>query len=188
MSPPNYALEGRIREACADAGVLETALDDFVMDFHAYRFTSEAELPKWIEQCRTEKPHRFKVAGTENHQLYVDAFGPSPNFTKRNEVVNLLGPERAAQIAADFGVTLGSTKGGKVPAYIKTNTVDSDAKKAATNPWSNHPDNVDDKGRFNAKALTRQGQVVKGVGAEKAAQIASAVGCKLGDTRPRQAA
>ena len=59
MSQPNYALEGRIREACADAGVLATALDDFVIDFRTYKFTSEAELPKWIEQMRTEKPHRF---------------------------------------------------------------------------------------------------------------------------------
>lgn len=186
MSPPNYAVEGRIREACADAGVLETALDDFVMDFRASRFTSEAELPKWIEQCRTEKPHRFKIAGAENHDLYVAAFGPAPNYTKQAEVVSLLGPGRAAEIAADFGTTLGSTKGGKVPAYIKLNGVDSDATKSATNPWSNHPDNVDERGRYTAKALARQGQCVRGVGEVKAAQIAAAVGSKLGDVRPRQ--
>ena len=35
----NYALEARIKEACRAGGALETALDDFVVDHEAYKFT-----------------------------------------------------------------------------------------------------------------------------------------------------
>jgi hypothetical protein len=178
MSPPNYALEGRIREKCADAGVLETALEDFIMDFRAYRFTSEAELPKWIEQCRIEKPQRFALVGSEEQQLAIDAFGPHPNYTKRAQLVRQVGEARAAEIAATFGTTLGG-KGGKVPAHIKVETPD-----ASTNPWAAIPENLDDRGRYNQKAFSKQASLTRAVGEAKAAAVAAAVGAKLGDIRP----
>jgi len=184
MPAPNFALEGRIKQAAADAGALESALDDFVLDYHAYRFTSEAELPKWIEQCRTEKPHRFAIAGSDEQQLAIDAFGPAPNFTKRAELVRKVGEARAAEIAASFGVTLGSTKGGTIPAHIKTDNKDSGK---VDNPWSSHPDNLDKFGKYNATAIGKQARLVRAIGEAKAAGIAKAVGSKLGDVRPRAA-
>ena len=39
--PTNYAAESEIRTACANAGVLSTAIDDFIIDFQNYKFTRD---------------------------------------------------------------------------------------------------------------------------------------------------
>jgi hypothetical protein len=55
------------------------------------------------------------------------------------------------------------------------------------NPWSNTPQNTDQRGRYTANALTRQAALVKAneVGA---AQIAAAVVSKIGDTHAQRRA
>jgi hypothetical protein len=187
MSPHNYAVEARIHELLSDAGVLEVAHQDFIDEFRAGHFT-EQSAKEHIERSRTEKPHRWVIAGADDNQLYVEAFGPNPNYTSQSRVVKLVGEVRAAEIAARFGTTLGGTKGGTIPADIKTTTaVDADASKAPTNPWSAHPANLDARGNYNGSATTAQRKLVQGIGVEKAAQIAfSANGAKLGDIRPNQ--
>lgn len=180
----NFYLEAQLKEAAVAAGALEQSLPDWELDVQVLRVRKAADIEAWIEQTKKDYPHRFTMSETENHQLYADAFGPTPNYSKQAEVVRLVGEDRARQIAEEFGTALGSTKPGKVPEHIKPKAP-ADPK---TNPWSNHRDNVDSNGRFNAKAITRQANTVKGVGETAAAGIAAAVGCKLGDTRPRRAA
>lgn len=38
----DYVGEGRVRQACAEAGVLESAIEDFVVEFQAGLFTEES--------------------------------------------------------------------------------------------------------------------------------------------------
>jgi hypothetical protein len=116
----DYVGEGEVRQLCAEAGVLETAIEDFVDEYRASVFDRKG-IAAHIAKMRTEKPHRWVIAGTENDQLYVDAFGPTPSLTKQGQVVKTHGEDRAKEIAAQFGTTLGG-KPGRVPDTIKTDT------------------------------------------------------------------
>jgi hypothetical protein len=60
--------------------VLPSAIEDFVDEFRAHVF-DETEMAKHIETTRTTKPQRWAIAGTENNELFVAAFGPTPNMT-----------------------------------------------------------------------------------------------------------
>ena len=55
MTTPNYAAEGRIREACAAAGVRAELRGRHPTRSRAYKFT-EAELPALIEAAAGKPP------------------------------------------------------------------------------------------------------------------------------------
>lgn len=184
MSERNYFVEAEIRDACARAGVLETAQDDFIAEFYAGKF-DKTNIAKFIDESKATKENRWPTkVGEDDNALFVNAFGPRPNYTAQAEIVRKFGEARAAEVAAQFGTTLGSTKGGIVPDSIKTNIPDGDHSKPSTNPWSDHPSNLDRLGRYTAAAITAQANCVRGLGPEKAAAIAHAAGAKLGDIRP----
>jgi hypothetical protein len=163
---PDYIGEGEVRQLCAEAGVLETAIEDFVDEYRAHIFERK-EIAAHIAKMRTEKPHRWVLAGTENDDLYVEAFGPTPNMTKQVEVVKLVGGTRAAEIAAQFGTKLGTAKPGTVPASIKTDSTN------ASNPFLRlrRPDNTVDPA-----AAAKVDNLIKSLGTRKAEAIAKAVG------------
>jgi hypothetical protein len=114
----DYAGEAEVRAACDRLGVLETAQADFIDEFRANLFT-RAEIADHIEKSRETKPQRWASSGKEDDELFVQAFGPTPNLTAQGAVIRKLGEARAAEIAASFGVTLGTNKPGKTPEHIK---------------------------------------------------------------------
>jgi hypothetical protein len=114
----DYAGEAEVRAACDRLGVLETAQADFIDEFRANLFT-RAEIADHIEKSRETKPQRWASSGKEDDELFVSAFGPTPNLTAQGAVIRKHGETRAAEIAASFGVTLYTNKPGKTPEHIK---------------------------------------------------------------------
>jgi len=165
----DYATEVRIREACEAAGVLPVAIEDFYEDFRAFRFgKADAEIAAHIERMKTEKPHRFVMAGTENNELYVKAFGPERSITAQGTVVKLVGEDRAAQIAASFGTTLGG-KSGTVPDGLKKSNGDDHS----SNPFLKLR-RAD--GTIDPVIAERVAKMTLALGAKRTAAIAAAVG------------
>lgn len=181
----NYFVEAEIRDACARAGVLESAQEDFIAEFYAGKF-DKTNIAKFIEESKAGKENRWPAKNSaDDTDLFVAAFGPRPNLSRQGDVVKKLGETRAAEVAAQFSTTLGSTKGGIVPENMQAKIPDGgDPSKPSSNPWSGHPSNLDAHGRYSAKAISNQAQCVRGLGPERAAAIAHAAGAKLGDVRP----
>jgi hypothetical protein len=166
MTLPNYAAEGRVREACAIAGVLPTAIEDYIAEFRAHVF-DETDMAKHIETTRTTKPQRWTIAGTENDELFVSAFGPTPNISKQGEVVKLLGESRAAEVAAQFGTKLGTGKPGTVPGHIKTDSTN------ASNPFLKLRRS---DGSVDPALAAKVARMTASLGTKKTEAIARAVG------------
>lgn len=173
MPLPNYAIEGRIREACAIAGVLPSAIEDFVDEYRAHIF-DEAGLAKHIEATRIAKPQRWIISGTEHDALFVEAFGPTPNFSKQGEVVTLLGESRAAEVAAQFGTKLASTKPGVIPERLK-----SAANGHDKNPFVGLRDA---SGKIVPEKMKAVESLLRAVGTAKCAAIAKSAGLRLDGT------
>jgi hypothetical protein len=182
MTTPDHAAESRIRERIEAAGdILPTAIEDFVEDFRAYRFT-ESDVDAYIEQLKTTKPHRFAPQDGSEEALARDAylFG---NLTAQGNYLRQFGKAAAEQAAARYGNTYASGKPGREPEADKQRRNGRPDHK--NNPFSNHPDNLDPRtGGFNAKALTRQGALCKSIGIEATTKLAHNVGVRLGATRP----
>jgi hypothetical protein len=138
--------------------------------------------PKSKQWLETNKPHLLpaKFERSLADRAFLDG-----NISARGTLVREVGQQEATRIAQNYGLkTLHDTKRGTRP-----DAVDGSEKKNGTadhrnNPWSNHQNNVDGRGRFTANALTRQGQIVKSLGLDKAAQMARAVNSSVGATRP----
>lgn len=164
----NYALEGRIREACQQAGVLQPAIEDFIADHDAYKF-AEPELAAYIEQMRVEKPHRFALQSDHDAELCAQAF-VAGNLTAQGRLHREVGPQRFAELKSMYA--------NGVPESEKKRT----GTDHSNNPWAAVKANVNPKtGRFTEAAIRRQFSFVRAAGTAKAAEVAAAVGCKLGD-------
>jgi hypothetical protein len=185
MTVPQYATEGRIREACAVAGVRTTAIEDVIERFRAGQFT-EAELPDKLAEWKETAPHFYSGTQADMHAEAIAAFGPTRTLAAQADFLNKHGEAAARDTAAEFGTTLGG-KPGKTPEHFK---VEDKSKLPGnqTNPWANLPENKDAHGRYTAAAITRQGAVIKGLGVAKAQSIARAAGSFIGATHPNKAA
>lgn len=169
--PINYAVEARIHEMLADNGVLEVAHQDFIDEFRAGLFTEQSALAH-ITRARTEKPHRWIIADTEDDEMFVSAFGPSPSYTRQAEVVKKFGESRAQEVAAQFGTILGG-KPGTIPATIKsTNGHDK-------NPFVGLRDKNNQIVPSKRRAVE---SLLKAVGTAKAAAIARSANLRLDGT------
>ncbi len=170
--PINYAVEARIHEMLADNSVLESAHADFIDEYRAGLFTEQSALAH-IKATRTEKPHRWIISGTEDDELFVSAFGPQRTLTAQGEVIKKFGGDRAKEIAAQFGTTLGSTKPGTVPATIKsTNGHDK-------NPFVGLRDK---SGKIVPEKMKAVESLLRGIGSAKTAAIARSAGLRLDGT------
>jgi hypothetical protein len=85
----------------------------------------------------------------------------------------LIGEAEYGTFAAQNGVLPGKAATVKADDGTNNNTNGGVKKPSATNPWS-----------AAGFSLRKQGELIKAVGVEKAAQIAAAAGCVLGSTHP----
>jgi hypothetical protein len=142
-----------------------------------------------------KKSHPFLLPGNQpdlnkvvvGQDLLDKAFvANSPDA--RAKVFERLGrdKQKADALAAEYGLrdfqdyrSRGTrpAKDGDEPAVLA----------AKDNPWSDHPANLDARGRYNARAMSRQGQIIKsGGGISLAASLAEAAGSFVGATKPNQ--
>jgi hypothetical protein len=121
-----------------------------------------------------EKPHllsRQFESGLAD-RAFIDG-----NLRARQELLAQVGELEATRIAKTYGLTgLGDTRRARA-----AQTDDIKRNGDSKNPWANIPENTDERGRYTARALTRQAQLVK-ANLTGAAEIAAAVGSKIGDT------
>jgi hypothetical protein len=164
----DYAAEAELRAACDQAGVLETAQADFIDEFRAGLFDRKG-IADHIEKSRETKPQRWAGHGKEDDALFVQAFGPTPSLTAQGAVIKKHGETRAAEIAASFGVTLGTNKPGKVPEHIK---VENGHDKGG-NPFAKLR-NAD--GTVNKTVEADIGRMITALGRKKCEDIARAAG------------
>jgi len=120
-----------------------------------------------------EKPHLLPRAFESGlaDRAFIDG-----NLRARQELLAHVGELEATRIATTYGLTgLGDTRRSHA---AQTDDVKRDSGK---NPWAFAPQNTDERGRYTASALTRQAALVK-ANLTGAAEIAAAVGSKIGDT------
>jgi len=126
-----------------------------------------------------EKPHLLPRAFESGlaDRAFIDG-----NLRARQELLAQVGELEATRIAKTYGLTgLGDTRRARA---AQTDDIKRDSGK---NPWAFSPQNTDDKGRYTANALTRQAALVK-ANLQGAAEIAAAIGARVGDTHARRRA
>ena len=122
--------------------------------------------PKVREKIEAVKPHLFPA---KFERSLADRAFADGNITARAQLVREVGEVQATRIAKDYGLRgLGDTAKGKTPEEARLKLDDK-----PNNPWSRSGWNV-----------TKQGQLIKAMGTEKAAAIARAAGSRIGATRP----
>jgi hypothetical protein len=174
----NFLLEAQMKEAAVAAGCLQSALPDFEMDVQTYAVTNAAEIPTWIEKCRTEKPHRFAVQTDHDAELCQSAF-IFKNKTAESRLYRAVGEKRFGELKALYA-------SGVPESEKKRLNGSADHSK---NPWRGTPDNLEPNStRYSAAAFKAQVSIVRALGVEKAAALAAACGAKVGDVRAPRAA
>ncbi len=173
----NFVLEGELKDAALRAGALESSLPDWEIDVDAYRITNRSEIAAFVSQAKVDFPHRFAVQSDHDAELCQQAF-VAKNKTAESRLYLAVGGQRYKELKRLYANGLPESE--KTKLYGSTDH--------AQNPWSSHPDNLDARGKYNAKAIGRQCAIVKNLSEVKAAQIAASVGSKLGDTGPRRVA
>ena len=167
----NYALIAALKQAAIAAGALENAVAYFELDVEGYRITSRDEIPAWIERAKQEFPHRFAVQSDEDAGLAHSAF-VLKNLTDAGKLFVQVGEKRFNELKAQWA--------NGIPESEKKRL--NGKGDHSTNPWAAVEGNINPKtGRFTEAAIAKQMSVVRGLGAEKSAALAAAVGCKLGD-------
>jgi hypothetical protein len=127
-----------------------------------------------------EKPHLLPRAFESSlaDRAFIDG-----SLVARAELIRTVGELEATRIAKSYGLNgVGDTR--------RARAAETDEVKRggdSKNPWANTPQNTDAKGRFSANALTRQAALVR-ANEKGAAEIAAAVGSKIGDTHAQRRA
>jgi len=182
MTFPNYALEGRMLETAAIAGVRPECLETDLLERIRAGDVTEANIAdKLAEWKATDGHHFFSATGASLNAEAVAAFGEARTLTAQAAYVRKHGEQQAHDMAEKFGTTLGSTRPGKTPQGFTPEKPKADAVQVPAsigkNPWS-----------AEGWSITKQGSVVKALGETKAASIAKAAGSFIGATRPARAA
>lgn len=126
-----------------------------------------------LEYVSQKWPSILQKAETPNGALEMEsAMRACQSITVQGEMVKAIGVQRLSELM--------SLVGGKVGHISKPIPIQADAKGGKLDMSPNNP--------FSAAgwSLTKQGALVRAIGAEKAAGIAAAVGAKLGDLRPNK--
>jgi hypothetical protein len=175
----NFRLEAEMKEAAVAAGCLESALPDFEMDVQTYAVTSAAEIPKWIEKCKTAKPHRFAVQTDHDAELCQKAF-LFKHKTSESQLYRAVGEQRFNELKQMYASGLPESEKKRL----------NGSADHSKNPWRATPDNLEpNSNRYSAAAFKAQVSIVKSLGLAKAAALAAACGARVGDVRaPKVAA
>src|SRR6202035_4357740 len=113
-----------------------------------------------------EKPHLLPPATSD---LAEKAF-VSGNLTARGALAKSMSPAALDALAQRYGLRdRNDFRHGTRPDDAADNRGKSGAKDGAANPWSNHPNWVDARGRYTAKAMGEQSRIARVMGVEKAA-------------------
>jgi hypothetical protein len=126
---------------------------------------------------QTEKPHLLPRAFESSvaDRAFIDG-----SLKARGELIAQVGEIEAHRIALSYGLNgVGDTRRARAAE------TDEIKKGNANNPWADHPQNLDKNGRYSAAAIGRQSALVK-INEVAAAEIAAAVGNKIGDTMPKR--
>ncbi len=173
-----FRLEAELKEAATAAGCLESALPDFEMDVQTYAVTNAAEIPKWIEKCRTEKPHRFAIQTDHDAELCQKAF-LFKHKTSESQLYRAVGEQRFNELKKFYANGLPESEKKKL----------NGSADHSKNPWRGTPDNLEPGStKYSAAAFKAQVSIVRALGVEKAAALAAACGAKVGDVRAPRAA
>jgi hypothetical protein len=128
---------------------------------------------------QAEKPHLLPPqagAGLAD-RAFIDG-----NLSARGQLVREIGEVAAHKAALSYGLSgIGDTRRARAAQ------TDEIKRGGANNPWADTPQNVDRNGRYTAAAIGRQAALVK-ANEKGAAEIAAAVGNKIGDTMPKRRA
>jgi len=182
---PNYAMLGRVKQMCVEAGMTLAAAEDIAERVNAGR-VSEADVPSVIEQERERNPTYFGVTGPDEYDEQVAAFGPSRTLKAQADFVTKHGAVHAQEVAARFGTTVGALRGGTIPHDVKKQVEARNPERGkVSNPW--HPSHCDARGCYTPHALTLQANALRGMGEVKAAQLAAVWSARLGSLRPDRA-
>jgi hypothetical protein len=143
-----------------DAQSHDVAIDNL----SAFKKTMQAEKPHLL-------PRAFEASLAD--RAFLDG-----NLSARGQLIREVGEVQAHKIALSYGLTgVGDTKRARAAH------TDEIKRGGENNPWSDHPSNLDRNGRYTANAIGRQAALVK-INETAAAEIAAAVGNKIGDTKP----
>jgi hypothetical protein len=127
-----------------------------------------------------EKPHLLprQFESSLADRAFLDG-----SLKARAELIAQIGELEANRIAKTYGLNgVGDTRRARAAL-----TDDVKRNGDSKNPWANIPENTDEGGRYTANALTRQAALVK-ANLTGAAEIAAAVGSKVGDTHAKRRA
>lgn len=178
MTTPNWAKEAKIHEMLGDAGVKDSAHDEFIIEYRDGLF-DEKSLADHVAQKRETAKHRFFDKDEESLHRLAFIGG---NVTAQGRVLLSCNGnvEEANKIAEKYQSKLGQTTPGVDPDAGTGNDKDH-----STNPWYGGAANINPKtGLYTSAAIQKQMATVRSLGVQKATAIASAVGSKLGDIRP----
>lgn len=121
-----------------------------------------------------EKPHLLPRAFSSStaDRAFIDG-----SLAARAELIRDVGEFEATRIAKNYGLNgIGDTRRARAAL-----TDDVKRNGDSKNPWANGPQNTDERGRYTAIAIGRQTALVR-ANEQGAAEIAAAVGSKIGDT------
>jgi hypothetical protein len=181
MTTPNYAAEGRIREAAAAAGVRAECLEYVVMRFREGKLT-ENELPEQLAQWKSDPDHYYFAGSKADLDAEaIAAFGETRTLKAQADYLKKYGEAAANEMAARFETTVGHRNPGKTPSgYVKPKLDDETANLAkqhkGTNPFSADGWNISEQGRIYKSSP------------KLAESLAKSAGVKIGATRPARAA
>lgn len=100
---PDKAESAAIESACAEAGMIVSAIATDAIDaFSRGEFTVET-LPTWIAEQKTRRPHLFPQPGQLDNE--AKAFEGKGNITARGQLVAAIGEVAANARAREWGLT-----------------------------------------------------------------------------------
>ena len=147
-----------------DAGSHDVAIDNL----SAFKTTMQKEKPHLL-------PPQYESSLAD--RAFLDG-----NLAARAQLIREVGEVAAHKIALSYGLSgIGDTRRARAAQ------TDEVKRGGANNPWSDSPQNCDARGRYTANAMGRQAALVK-ANETGAAEIAAAVGSKIGDTMPKRRA
>lgn len=182
-----------LAKIATDAGVMEVAVDDFLFRVAEFDDSTGQIIHKatgltaraWLDAQREKRPHWFASQADEQAELEQKAFGEG-NVTARGKLVRG-NPGLALARAKAWGLRdLNDYSRGTRPSDAP-----ADEKKPAkdrNNPWLPLPEYIDARGRFNARAMAKQSELVRVMGLDGATRMAKAAGSFIGATKPSKAA